>query len=119
MITTGQGAPGTARTCPHCRATILQSATLCPICKKSLKYDSKKVAPSFVPLRVEGTIRHPAEGDGWEYSVVIAIRNEKGEEVARQMVGVGALQPQEARTFTLSVEMFTPAAAKAAKLRTP
>ena len=34
------------------------------------------------------------------------IRNEKGEEVARQVVGVGALGPKEERTFTLAVEVF-------------
>ena len=44
---------------------------------------------------------------------MISIRNEKGEEVSRQVVGVGALQPDEERTFTLAVEVFTPAAAKA------
>ena len=40
--------------------------------------------------------------------MVMTIRNERGEEVARQVVGVGALSPSESRTFTLSVEVFTP-----------
>ena len=31
-----------------------------------------------------------------------------GEEVVRQIVGVGALQPNEGRTFTFAVEVFTP-----------
>ena len=44
--------------------------------------------------------------------MVVSIRNEKGEEVSRQVVGVGALQPDEERTFTVSVEMFTPVSAK-------
>lgn len=51
---------------------------------------------------------HPPPGEAWEYSVVIVIRNEKGEEVSRQVVGVGALLPNEARTFSLSVEVFAP-----------
>jgi hypothetical protein len=68
--------------------------------------------PAFSPLRVEGTIRHPDVGEPWEYSVVISIKNEKGEEVARQVVGVGALQPQEHRTFSLAVEVFTGTATK-------
>src|SRR5262249_38664584 len=49
------------------------------------------------------------------YFVIIAIRNDRGEEVTRQVVNVGALQPAEKRTFTLSVEVLplqAPAAAK-------
>jgi hypothetical protein len=38
--------------------------------------------------------------------MVLSIRNERGEEVARKIVGVGALQPAEERTFTLAVEVF-------------
>ena len=30
---------------------------------------------------------------------------ERGEEIARKLVGVGAMLPDEQRTFTLSVEM--------------
>jgi hypothetical protein len=62
--------------------------------------------PSSSPLRVEGTIRHPAEGPAWEYSVVLVIRDNNGVEVTRQVVGVGALQPAEQRSFSLSVEVF-------------
>jgi len=43
-------------------------------------------------LRVEGVIRHPPLEEPWEYFVVIAIRNDRGEEVTRQVVSVGALQ---------------------------
>jgi hypothetical protein len=42
---------------------------------------------------------------------MLSIRNERGEEITRQVVGVGALQPAELRTFTLAVEVFTPAGA--------
>ena len=38
--------------------------------------------------------------------MVLSIRNERGEEITRQVVGVGALKPDEERTFTLAVEMF-------------
>jgi len=58
----------------------------------------------MVPLRIEGTIRHPAGGEPWEYTVVVTIRNDRGEEIARKLVGVGALSPNEQRSFTLSVE---------------
>jgi hypothetical protein len=40
--------------------------------------------------------------------MLLTIRNARGEEVARQLVGVGALQPNEERTFTLSVEVSAP-----------
>jgi hypothetical protein len=39
---------------------------------------------------------------------VLSIRNERGEEISRQVVGVGALRNTESRTFTLSVEVATP-----------
>jgi len=39
---------------------------------------------------------------------VVAIKNEKGEDVARHVVGVGALQGGEGRTFSLTVEVFSP-----------
>ena len=118
MSTARPSVPGTTRTCPHCRASILESASVCPVCKHHLRFDpgaATRALPTFTPLRVEGTIRHPPAGEPWEYSVMISIRNDKGEEVARQVVGVGALQPEEQRTFTLAVEVFTPADAKALK----
>ncbi len=37
--------------------------------------------------------------------MVLTIRNERGEEIARRLVGVGAMQPGEQRTFAVSVEM--------------
>jgi len=57
---------------------------------------------------VEGTLRHTLGGEAWEYSVLLTIRNERGEEVARQVMGVGALSPGNERTFSLSVEVYTP-----------
>jgi|SRR5688500_5703481 hypothetical protein len=112
-------APGKSRTCPHCKAVILDSATVCPGCNHHLRFDPASLAQrarsDIAPLRVEGTIRHPANGGPWEYSIVIAIRNGRGEEISRQVVGVGALLPAEQRTFSLSVEVFTPREAKAAK----
>ena len=111
MSTTRAGGPGTTRSCPHCKATILESANVCPICRHHLRFDQRMTEsahPSFSVLRVEGTIRHPQVGEAWEYSMMLTIRNERGEEIARQQVGVGALRPAEQRTFTLSVDVFTP-----------
>lgn len=36
--------------------------------------------------------------------MLLTIRNERGDEVARHLVGVGGMRPGEARTFTLTVE---------------
>lgn len=109
-MSTRPGTPGATRTCPHCRATILETASVCPACRHHLRYDprsSERPSADFSPLRVEGTIRHPSVGEAWEYSVTISIRNDRGEEIARQVVGVGALHGNDARTFTLEVEVFT------------
>ena len=57
-----------------------------------------------MPLRIEGTIRHPPDGEPWEYTVVVTINNDRGEEIARRLVGVGTLGANEQRSFTLSVE---------------
>ena len=97
---------GATRTCPHCRATILASAAVCPQCKGHLRFDAtpdRKVLAS--PLKIEGTLPGPAPGEAWEYSVVAVVRNERGEEVARHVVGVGAMNPGDERTFSLSVEL--------------
>jgi hypothetical protein len=57
---------------------------------------------------VEGSIRHPDAGEPWEYAVMVSITNERGVEVTRQIVGVGAIQPGEQRKFTVAVEVFGP-----------
>jgi hypothetical protein len=106
-------APGKTRICPHCKATILESASICPGCHHHLRFDPKAIVdrrsqPTFSALRVEGSFRNPSAADAWEYSVVVSIRNERGEEIARKVIGVGAMSPTEARTVTLSVDVFTP-----------
>ncbi|WP_226468608.1 hypothetical protein [Luteimonas panaciterrae] len=106
------GTAGATRTCPHCKTRILESAAVCPACKHYLRIDSPNsplAQPMPSPLKVEGIIRHPADGGSWEYQVVITVRDERGDEVSRHVVGVGALHPNEQRTFSLAVEMFTPA----------
>ena len=107
---------GATRLCPHCRAVILQSASSCPACRKHLKFEpgaAANPAPSFSALNLEGAVRHPNVGQPWEYSVLVSIKNDKGEEVARQVVNVGALEPGEQRSFTFSVDVFVPGDAKA------
>ncbi len=117
MTASRAGTPGATRTCPHCRETILESAAVCPACRHHLRFeprtvDSAPLPETQTPLRVEGSIRNPTPGGAWEYSMVLTIRNERGEEIARRLVGVGAMQPDEQRTFTLSVEMVEAGEAK-------
>jgi len=102
---------GKTRNCPHCKALILDSAAVCPGCHHHLRFDPaslERMQPAGTPLKVEGSIRHPPEGAAWEYSIMLIVRNEKGEEISRQVAGVGALQPSEQRSFSLSVELFAP-----------
>jgi hypothetical protein len=102
---------GKTRVCPHCKTTILDSAAICPACQRYLRYEQAtefRPVPDISPLKVAATIQHPAAGEPWEYSVVLTVRNERGEEVSRQVVGVGALQPLEQRTFNLAVEVYCP-----------
>jgi uncharacterized protein YbaR (Trm112 family) len=107
MTSPRPGDPGATRACPHCRETILESAVVCPACRHYLRFDpgtETQPEPALTPLRIEGSIKHPAEGEPWEYTVVVSIRNDRDEEIAHKLIGVGALNPNEQRTFTLSVE---------------
>lgn len=102
---------GKTRTCPHCKAVILESLSICPGCMHHLRFDSeaaKRQVAATSALKVEAMIRHPPVEEAWEYYVTISIRNDRGEEVDRQVVNVGALQGAEKRTFTLSVEVLPP-----------
>lgn len=103
---------GATRECPHCHETILESALVCPACRHKLRFasardvaDVRDAAAALTPLRVEGSFRNPADSGSWEYSMVLTICNARGEEIAHRVVGVGAMQPGEERTFTLGVEM--------------
>lgn len=108
MSSVRSGTPGATRECPHCKETILESATTCPACRHHLRFEAGSTASetgALTPLRVEGSIRHPSDTPAWEYSVVVAVRNDRGEEIARKLICVGAINPSEQRTFTLTVEV--------------
>jgi hypothetical protein len=110
-------APGKTRICPHCKTTILESASVCPGCHGHLRFDpnslvERRTQPTFTALRVEGAFRNPKGAESWEYSVVVSIRNDRGEEMVRKVIGVGALDPDESRTVTLSVDVLAPRGAK-------
>jgi hypothetical protein len=106
------GSPGATRACPHCKETILESASVCPGCKHHVRFAGAATGgveasdeAALTPLKIEGSIRQPADVAAWEYSVVVSIRNEQGKEIGRKLIGVGAMAPDELRTFTLSVEV--------------
>ncbi len=108
---------GATRICPHCRSEILQSSTTCPACRHFIRFEAVKATakppPMIEPLRVEATVRQPAGGKGCEYSLVVTVRNDRGEELTRQVIAVGGIKPSEARIFTVWVEAYTPETAPA------
>jgi hypothetical protein len=100
---------GAVRTCPHCRATILESAVICPGCKHHLRFDKDASASATAAMRtawqVEGTLDAQRMDAASEYCIVVTVRNERNEEVARHVVNVGTLQGAERRTFSLSIDV--------------
>jgi Zn finger protein HypA/HybF involved in hydrogenase expression len=114
MIGTARSAThaGATRTCPHCRATILESAVVCPGCKHHLRFDKDArpggAAATRTAWQVEGTLDAERMDASTEFTILVVVRNERNEEVARQIVNVGALQGVERRTFTLSIETSEP-----------
>ena len=102
------GTPGATRECPHCREKILESAAVCPACRHHLRFDPNATAvavESTTALRVEGNIRQPDDSAS-EYSVVVTVRNDRGDEIARKLIDVGAMHAGEARSFALTVEVM-------------
>lgn len=106
------GRPSTAgesRSCPHCNATILKSATSCPMCRHMLRAATLSFEPrstlTTCPLLVEGTLQNPGGGDPLEYQVLMEVRDDTGKLLSRQIIGVGALHASEKRIFSLRIEM--------------
>ena len=103
---------GKTRSCPHCRATILESAAVCPACRHHLRFENRRgeqeQPASEVALKVSGQFaRETASGPG-EYHVVVVIRDAAWAELARKVIGVGGLAPGEERKVELTVEIFDP-----------
>jgi hypothetical protein len=139
MSSIRSGNPGATRACPHCKETILESASVCPACRHHVRFASAGPSPGLgntntstgssaqnaeplespviTALKIEGSIRQPADVAAWEYSVVVSIKNEQGKEIARKLIGVGAMAPEELRTFNLSVEVVPSKGKGATKTR--
>jgi hypothetical protein len=101
--------PGKTRVCPHCKSVILDSASICPACHHHLRFGQnaeRRSVPRFSAFHVEGTVRQTNDANACEYSVVVAIRDEQGRELKRQVIDVGALEFDEMRTFDLTVEVM-------------
>lgn len=101
---------GKTRVCPHCKSIILDSASICPACRHHLRFGQQaeaRAAKARTAFRVEGTFRQ-GELSAAEYSVVVSVRNAQGQELKRHVIDVGAMKPDEERTFDLSVEVSTP-----------
>jgi hypothetical protein len=107
-----RAAVGKTRACPHCRATILESAAVCPACRHHLRFESRRgeqpQAAGQVALKVSGQFAREAASGPGEYHVVVVIRDAGGAELARKVVGVGGLAPGEERKVDLTVEIFDP-----------
>jgi hypothetical protein len=100
---------GKTRPCPHCKSMILESLSICPGCRHHIRFDkeaARRQAAAKPALSVEGMVSHPPGGDTCEYYVVLAVRNERGEEVSRHVMSVGALHAGDKRAFALTVELL-------------
>ena len=108
----GGAARGETRTCPHCKGTILKSAATCPACGHFLRFEAVRGArepvAAFQALRLEGVLKQSSLTEGYEYAIVVTVHNERGEEITRQIVGVGVLKGKENRKVTVSVELYVP-----------
>jgi hypothetical protein len=123
MSSLRSGSPGATRVCPHCKATVLETAAICPGCRHHLRFsaDATQAAAAdegYCALSVEGSIAHKQASEPCEYFIVLDIRDERGEQLARQVVGVGVLQPGELRHLHVSVGM-RPVRAQAASKAQP
>jgi hypothetical protein len=109
MSSIRSGSPGATRVCPHCKATVLETAAICPGCRHHLRFntDASQSAgdEGYTALSVDGSISHKVGGEPCEYFVVLDIRDERDQQLARQVVGVGVLQPGEQRHLNVSVGM--------------
>jgi len=109
MSSVRPSALGNTRNCPHCKSTVLASASICPACQHHLRFNlpTAAAAPSgYAALQIEGTVQHKQPDEPCEFCVVLSIADENGKQLSRQVVGVGVLQPEEMRRFSVSVNLL-------------
>jgi hypothetical protein len=98
---------------------VLESAAVCPGCKHHLRFGGTNHAleagEGYCALSVDGTIAHTKASEPCEYCVVLDVRDDRGEQLTRQVVGVGVLQSGERRRLNVTVEMLPVRTAAASK----
>lgn len=124
MTASRPGQLGGTRACPHCKATILESAIVCPACRHHLRFGNEAAELAAAQERrtawlIEGTLEALPEEPEIEYCIVVRVRDANGNEVARQVVDVGGLRGRDHRTFSLSVEATPPHGLTTARKQTP
>jgi hypothetical protein len=101
--------PGRTRSCPHCKSTILESADVCPACHHHLRFGADRRSArtrTETLFRIEGVVRPPDASEPCEYDVVVALYDEKGVELAREVVHVGALRAPASRKCVVSIDAY-------------
>ena len=123
MSSIRSGAPGATRVCPHCKATVLETAAVCPGCRHHLRFSTDASQSTsdegYTALSVDDSISHKVGSEPCEYFVVLDIRDERDQQLARQVVGVGVLQPGEKRHLNVSVGMRPVRALSASRSSVP
>jgi hypothetical protein len=123
MSSIRSGSPGATRVCPHCKATVLETAAICPGCRHHLRFSADAslatVDAGYTALSVDGNISHKVSTEPCEYFVVLDIRDERDQQLARQVIGVGVLQPGEQRRLNVSVGMRPVRAQSASRASAP
>ena len=89
------------------------------ICASAAAGQALEPGEGYCALSVDGTIAHTRRSEPCEYCVVLDVRNERGEQLTRQVVGVGVLQTGELRRLNVSVEMLPVRAPAAVKAQAP
>ena len=94
------GSPGATRVCPHCKATVLESAAVCPGCRHHLRFggagQTLEPGEGYCALSVDGTIAHNQASEPCEYCVVLDVRDERGDAI--DAAGGRRGRPAERRT---------------------
>jgi hypothetical protein len=102
------GTLGATRICPHCKANVLVSASVCPGCQHHLRFNRAEPlrTPGYSALAIDATVRHGNPEQACEYCVVLSVADAAGVAIARQVINVGALAPGDSRKFKLDVELI-------------
>jgi uncharacterized protein YbaR (Trm112 family) len=123
MMASRPGQLGGTRACPHCKATILESAIVCPGCRHHLRFGNEAAEQAAaqdrrIAWQIDGTLEPLPDEPEIEYCIVVTVRDAGGKEIARQIVDVGGLRGDDQRAFSLTVEATPPRSLSAARKTT-